>query len=79
MNNKERLLAANEQISKGKNNGFLDYCGEDTRWEFIGEQTLKGCAEVNAYMKAYLEPPKVAVYQLIAEGDLLVASGKLKF
>lgn len=79
MNNKELLLAANEQVSKGNYNGFLDYCSEDTRWEFIGEQTLKGRAEVNAYMKAtYLEPPKVAVDQLIAEGDFLVARGKIE-
>ena len=79
MNNKELLLNANEQISKGNYDGFLDYCTEDTRWEFIGEQTLNGKEEVSAYIKAtYLEPPKVAVDQIIAEGDFLVAQGKIE-
>ncbi|WP_114791368.1 nuclear transport factor 2 family protein [Niabella yanshanensis] len=79
MNNKEILLKANEQISKGNYDGFLNYCTEDTRWEFIGEQTLNGKVEIKAYMKAaYLKPPKVAVDQLITEGDFLVAQGTIE-
>ena len=42
MNNKQLLLAANKQISQGNYDGFLDYCTPDTRWEFIGDQTLQG-------------------------------------
>lgn len=79
MNNKDILLAANQQISKGNYDGFLDYCAEDTTWNFIGEQLLVGKVEVGAYMKAaYLEPPKVAVDHLIAEGDFLVAYGTIE-
>lgn len=79
MNNKELLLNANEQVSKGNYDGFLDYCTEDIRWDFTGDQFLNGKEEVRAYMKAaYLEPPKVAVDRLIADGDLLVAHGKIE-
>lgn len=79
MNNKQLLLAANKQISKGNYDGFLDYCTPDTRWEFIGDQTLQGKAEVSAYMKAaYLEPPKVSVDHAIEEGDFLVVHGTIE-
>lgn len=79
MSNKDILIAANQQISEGNYDGFLDYCTEDTNWNFIGEQILNGRAEVSAYMKAaYLEPPKVGVDQIIEDGDFLVAHGKIE-
>lgn len=78
INNKQILLTANEHISKGNYDGFLDYCTPDTRWEFIGDQILRGKAEVSAYMKAaYLEPPKVSVDQAIEEDNFLVVHGSI--
>lgn len=71
-------MKANAAISKGNYEGFLNYCTDDTRWTFVGEQTLNGKDEVRNYMKkTYLQPPEVTVENLIADGDFLVAHGKI--
>jgi len=75
---KQILLAGNAAIAAGNNEGFLDLCSEDTEWNFIGEQTLKGKNAVREWMaKTYLEPPAVTVRNLIAEGAFLVAQGEV--
>jgi uncharacterized protein len=76
--NKEALLAGNAAIAAKNYEGFLDLCTDDTEWVFIGEQTLKGKEAVRRYMaETYLEPPKVTVDNLIAEGDFLTAVGEI--
>lgn len=75
---KQILLAGNAAIAAGNNEGFLDFCSEDTDWEFMGEQRLRGKAAVRDWMaKTYLEPPEVSVENLIAEGDFLIAQGEV--
>jgi ketosteroid isomerase-like protein len=75
---KQILLAGNAAISAGNNEGFLEYCTEDTEWNFIGEQLLKGKEAVRQWMeKTYLEPPQVTVENLLAEGDFLIAQGEV--
>jgi ketosteroid isomerase-like protein len=37
-NNKMLLMKANEAVSKGDYEGFLEYCTEDTKWIFVGDQ-----------------------------------------
>ena len=76
--NKAILISANEAVTNGDHEGFLSFCTEDTEWNFVGEQILRGKEAVRQYMvKAYLEPPKFMVAQLIAEGDFLTAVGKI--
>lgn len=76
--NKAILEKGNAAVTKGNYEGFLSFCTEDTQWTFVGEQTLKGKQAVREYMaKAYLEPPKFMVENLIAEGDFLTAVGKI--
>ena len=76
--NKAVLTRANAEVAKGNNEGFLAYCTEDVVWEFVGEQTLKGKAAVRRYMnETYVEPPRFAVSQLIAEGDFVTALGDI--
>lgn len=78
MDNKTILLAANAAIKAGHTEGFLSYCTDDTKWNFVGEQILEGKEAVRAYMKTqYKEPPKFTVEQLIAEGDFVTAIGKI--
>ncbi len=78
MDNKEILLKANAEIDKGNYEGFLEYCTEDTRWTFVGEQTLKGKVAVLKYMKAaYLQPPRVRVENFVAEDDFLIVYGTI--
>jgi uncharacterized protein len=76
--NKAILLKGNAAIAEGNNEGFLSFCADDTEWTFIGDKTLKGKEAVRQYMAiTYIEPPKVTVANLIAEGDFLTAVGDI--
>jgi ketosteroid isomerase-like protein len=76
--NKNILEEANALITKGDYEGFLSYCTEDTRWTFVGDQTLEGKDAVRQYMAAtYLEPPQFKVEHLIADADFVTAVGTI--
>ncbi|KQS27821.1 nuclear transport factor 2 family protein [Dyadobacter sp. Leaf189] len=78
LNNKKILEEANAAITRGEYEGFLTFCTEDTEWNFVGEQVLRGKEAVRQYMAAtYQEPPKFMVEHLIAEGDFVTAVGKI--
>ncbi len=74
--NKEILKRGNAAIAAGNNEGFLSFCADNTQWTFIGDQTLQGKEAVRQWMaNTYVEPPKVTVANLIAEGEFLTAIG----
>jgi ketosteroid isomerase-like protein len=76
--NKQILKQANAAVIAGDYEGFLFYCTEDTEWNFIGDQVLKGKEAVRRYIqKTYIEPPKFEVSKLISEGNFVVAVGKI--
>jgi ketosteroid isomerase-like protein len=76
--NKAILLKGNAAIAAGENEGFLSFCAEDTEWEFVGEQIVKGKEAVRQWMATtYIEPPHITVDNLIAEGDFLTAVGEV--
>lgn len=76
--NKAILEKGNAAIARGDNEGFLRFCADDTEWTFVGDQTLRGKEAVRQYLaKAYIEPPKFTVENLIAEGDFLTAVGEI--
>lgn len=76
--NKTILIKANEAVSKGDYEGFLEYCTQDVKWIFIGDQILNGKEEVRKYMLSeYIVPPKFDVNNLIAEGDYVTAIGNI--
>ncbi|SFM88611.1 Ketosteroid isomerase-related protein [Chitinophaga sp. YR627] len=78
LDNKETLLKANACVSKGDNEGFLSFCTEDIRYEFVGDTVLQGKESVRAYMKkAYTAPPEFDVENLIADADFVTAIGKI--
>ncbi len=78
MNNKEILQTANDCISRGDHEGFLNYCTEDTEWIFIGDRTITGKEEVREYMReAYAEPPVFNVETIIEEGDFVSVLGEI--
>ncbi|CAM4015041.1 conserved hypothetical protein [Pedobacter westerhofensis] len=78
LSNKEILEKANAAVTAGDNEGFLSFCTDDTIWTFVGDETLRGKEAVRQYMdKAYIEPPKFMVENLIAEGDFVAATGKI--
>lgn len=71
------LVAANAAVTAGDYEGFLSFCTDDTRWEFVGEQTLRGKEAVRLWMATTYSqgPPELKVDQLIAEGDFVTAVG----
>ncbi len=72
------LLKGNAAIAENDHEGFLAVCTDDTRWVFVGEQTLNGKEAVRRYMAAtYIDPPDVTVDQLIREGNFLTAIGEI--
>lgn len=74
---KKKILAqGNAAITDGDHEGFLALCTDDTEWTFVGDQVLRGKEAVRRWMaNTYLEPPKVTVEHLIAEGNFLTAVG----
>ena len=77
-NNKAILQQANAAIVAGNHEMFLSFCADDSVWTFIGDKVLKGKEAIRRYMTtAYLEPPKFRVENLVAEGELLIATGKI--
>jgi len=78
LNNKDILIKANSFVTNGDNEGFLSFCTEDVKWNFVGDKMLKGKQAVREYMAAeYIEPPKFDIENLIAEGDFVTAVGKI--
>lgn len=78
MNNKEILEKANDASAAGDHESFLSFCSDDTKWTFLGDQTLVGKEAVRQYMKvAYQEPPKFTVEKLVAEDDCVIAIGQI--
>lgn len=78
LNNKAILENANAAITAGNYEAFLSFCTDDTVWIFVGDQTLRGKEAVRQYMaKAYAEPPKFMVENLIAEGEFVTAIGNI--
>ena len=76
--NKATLKKANAAITNGDNEGFLAFCTEDTLWNFVGDKILRGKEEVRKWMATeYVEPPKFMVSNLIAEGDFVIALGRI--
>lgn len=76
--NKAILEKANSAITQGDYEGFLSHCTEDTRWVFVGDQTLSGKEAVRRWMATtYLEPPDFRVEHLVAEGDFVMAIGTI--
>lgn len=76
--NKIILQKANEAVSKGNYEGFLQYCTDDTQWVFVGDRILNGKEAVRKWMsKEYIEPPHNEVKKLIAEKEYLTAMGQI--
>lgn len=77
-NNKIILKKANEAVSKGNYEEFLQYCTDDTKWIFVGDQVLNGKEAVRKWMlNEYIEPPHNDVKNVIAENDYLTVNGQI--
>lgn len=78
MSNKTILQNANAAVAKGDYESFLAYCTEDTKWVFVGDQTLNGKDKVREYMsEVYLEPPVFNIETITEEGDFVTVTGEI--
>lgn len=78
MKNTEILEKANTAVAAGDYESFLFFCTEDTKWIFVGEQTLFGKDAVRKYIKqTYLEPPRFNVEKMIEGEDHVTAIGEI--
>jgi ketosteroid isomerase-like protein len=78
-NNKTILVKANAALTAGDYEGFLACCTDDTQWNFVGEQTLRGKQAVRHWMAtAYVQPPQFVVQHLIAEHEFVTALGTIR-
>jgi len=76
--NKATLKQANAAMAAGDTEGFLSRCTEDVEWTFVGEKTIRGKADIRAYLsQTYGKPPKFNVSDLIAEGQFVTALGEI--
>ena len=76
--NKIILKKANEAVSKGDYEEFLQYCTDDTKWIFIGGEVLHGKEAVRKWMlNEYAKPPQIEVNNLFGEHDYLTALGHI--
>jgi ketosteroid isomerase-like protein len=77
--NKAIVEKVNASFTEGNMEGFLAFCAEDLQWTMVGEKSVNGKAAVREWMKSMgdMEPPKFTVDDLIAEGDIVVATGDM--
>lgn len=77
--NKEIVEKVNAGFAENDPEVFLSNCAEDVVWTMIGEKTNNGKQAVRDWMKSMgdMEPPKFTVDNLIADGNLVVATGDM--
>jgi uncharacterized protein len=76
--NKSILEQANAAFARGDMEGFLAFCTEDAKWNYVGDRVLEGKEAIRHYMKeTYTESSHFTVQQLIAEGDFVTLLGEI--
>lgn len=74
--NKEIVEKVNAAFAEGSTEGFLSFCAEDVEWTMVGDKTVKGKDAIRQWMASMdMEPPKITVSNVIAEGDFVAAHG----
>jgi ketosteroid isomerase-like protein len=75
---KEIVHKIDAAFLEGNIEGFLSHCTDDMAWTIAGETSLSGKAAIREWMgSTELEPPKLTVDNVIAEGDFATAYGKM--
>ena len=69
MNNRDILIKANEAISKGNYDEFSTYCTNDTKWVYVGDQTIVGKDRLREHLATAYEESAFTIEQYIEEGN----------
>jgi ketosteroid isomerase-like protein len=77
--NKEIIRKVNAAFEANQPETFLDFCAEDITWHMAGDQPRKGKQSIRDFMASMgdMEPPKINVTAMIAEGDSAVCYGDM--
>src|SRR4030095_14900571 len=76
--NKEIVQKVNESFAEGGVEAFLSQCADDVVWTIIGDRTVKGKNAIREWLSSMdMEPPKLTVDNIIAEGDFVTAYGNM--
>lgn len=76
--NKEIIAKVNAAFAEGSTEGFLSFCADDVEWTMVGDKTVTGKEAIRKWMASMdMEPPKITVDQVIAEGDFATAYGEV--
>lgn len=77
--NKEIVEKMNKAAAEGDTDAFVSHCADDIKWTVFGEKTVQGKTAIKEWMDSMdcPEPPQFTVDHLIAEGDVVIASGDM--
>ncbi len=76
--NKEIVEKVNAAFAENSTEGFLSHCAEEVEMTMVGDKTVKGKEAIRQWMASMdMEPPKIMVANVIAEGDFVAAHGSV--
>lgn len=76
--NKEIVEKVNESFAEGGVEGFLSQCTDDVVWTITGDRSVKGKNAIREWISSLdIEPPKLTVDNIVAEGDFVTAYGNM--
>lgn len=81
MREKEEFIRDfNEAFSRNDSNFILNHMSEDIEWNFIGERTVKGKAEVEEFLEPMkkVETLELELLEIITHGRTAAANGRMK-
>ena len=74
--NKELIRELTTSFEQNDYESFLNNCTDDIVWEMAGEPAMNGKDSIREMMLSVdMEPPKLTIDTLIAEGDTAVCTG----
>jgi uncharacterized protein len=78
--NKEIIEKVNAAFEENKPEVFLDFCTDDIKWEMAGDDVRTGKDSIREFMASMgddMQPPKINVTAIIAEGDSAACYGDM--
>ena len=79
VNTKAIVAKVNAAFAAGSTEGFLACCADDVALTMVGDTTVRGEDAIRQWMASMgpMEPPRLTVHNVIAEGDVVTAYGDM--
>ena len=76
--NKDIIVEVNDALARNDAETFLRHCADDFSWTMVGEPPVRGKKAVREWLATMpADPPKFSVDALAADGDMVVAQGRM--